>query len=201
MAIFGFYRCELCGEELFEEKYFCKKCQEEIEVFLRMEKSEEEGYYVYSLFFYEGLIRDLIRRWKFKASPYMAGIMASLLARFIVENEIYMERLSFIPMHKKKRWTRGFDPIQDLSLALSKELSLPQLGVLERKRSTKSLYKLDPKSRKEELSGCFRALDSPEGGVLCLLDDIYTSGSTTREAARTLFEAGYQDFFFLIIAK
>ncbi len=201
MAIFGFYRCELCQEELYGETFFCSKCLEEIEVFLRMERSEEEGYYVYSLFFYEGIIRDLIRRWKFQASPYMVHLMSSLLVRFIQENNIYLEGVSFIPMHRRKRLVRGFDPMEDLSRSLAKKLGLRQTRLLERTRPTRPLYSLKLEARKEELRGAFSARRGEPAGVFALVDDIYTSGSTTREAARTLFSAGLQDFFFLILAK
>lgn len=166
-----------------------------------MDRSEEQGYFVYSLFFYQGEIRDLLRKWKFSSASYMVHPMAELLERFLDENKLHVEALSHVPMYKRKKWQRGFDPMEDLSKTLAKRMDVAHLYTLERLRWTASLYPLKPKERERELRGCFRAYLPKSKKSIVLLDDIYTSGSTTREAARTLFEAGYQEFFFLIISR
>lgn len=201
MALFGFYRCELCREELFEEKYFCDKCMEELEAYLRMERIEEEGYYVYSLYFYEGAIKDLIRRWKFHGAPYLVHPLAELLCRFITENNLFVEAFSYIPMHRKKKFVRGFDPMEDLSRQMARLMKKEHYRVLERTRKTRPLYPLKPEERKRELANCFQAISGAEQRRLVVVDDIYTSGATSREAAKSLFKGGYQEFYFLILGK
>jgi|LFRM01.1.fsa_nt_gb ComF family protein len=201
MALFGFYRCELCKEELFEEKYFCEKCMEELEAYLLMDRLEEEGYYVYSLFFYEGIIKDLIRRWKFHGASYLVHPLTELLCRFIRENDLFVEAFSYIPMHKKKKFIRGFDPMEDLSRNLAMAMNKEHLRTLERVRKTRPLYPMKPEERKRELRGCFNAIAGGEARRLALVDDIYTSGATTGEAARSLFSGHYQEFYFLILGK
>lgn len=201
MALFSFDRCELCKEELFDEEFFCKACMEEIENHLMLERFEEEGYYVYSLFFYRGIIRDLIRSWKFYSSSYMIHPLSFLLEKFIIENNIYLEALSYIPMYRRKKLVRGFDPMEDLAKALAVKRGLEATNLLRRNRSTKPLYKMKAQERKKEIAGCFDVVARPGAGVVGILDDIYTTGATTREAARVLFEAGHQDFFFIVLAK
>lgn len=166
-----------------------------------MERQEEEGYYVYTLFFYEGIIKDLIRKWKFHGAPYLVHPLAELLQRFLEENGLYVEGFSYIPMYRKKKWRRGFDPMEDLSKELACLSGKDHVRVLERTRKTKALYALKPDERKKELTGCFKALPGRESMRLCLVDDIYTSGATTKEAARSLFAENYQEFFFLILGK
>ena len=201
MSIFCHFTCELCGKELFQQGFFCTSCLKEISGYLRMDRTEEEGYYVYSLFFYEGEPRRLIRRWKYSGANYMVHPMAELLCLFIEENKLHLEALSYIPMYKKKKWQRGFDPLEDLAKELAKRLNLPFLQSLKRLRWTRALYSLKPKEREIELSGSLQAYPPKENIRLAVLDDIYTSGATTREAARALFDAGYQEFFFLILSR
>lgn len=166
-----------------------------------LERFEEEGYYVYSLFFYKGIVRDMIRSWKFYSSSYMIHPLGFLLEKFLEENDIYLEALSFIPMYKKKKLVRGFDPMEDLAKSLAVKKSVEYENLLRRNRSTKPLYKMGAQERKNEIAGCFDVVARPRGRVVGILDDIYTTGATTKEAARVLFQAGYQDFFFIIIAK
>lgn len=201
MSIFGRYTCELCKEELFSEGFFCQKCIKELTAYLRMDRSEEEGYYIYSLFFYEGELKRLIRKWKFHHASYMVHPMAELLEKFILENKLHLESLSYVPMYRRKKWQRGFDPMEDLAKVLARRMELPFITCLTRLRWTKSLYSLKPKERERELQDCFRADPFQLERRLTVLDDIYTSGSTTREAAKALFDAGYQEFFFLILSR
>ena len=131
----------------------------------------------------------------------MIGPMAHLLKRFILENDIYLEAISYIPMHRRKRLVRGFDPLEDLARELADLLNLPCLSLLERIRPTRPLYKLSAPDRKRELKGCFQVKRAYQGQVVAILDDIYTTGATTREAASSLFEAGHENFFYIILAK
>ena len=55
--------------------------------------------------------------------------------------------------------------------------------------------------RKKELKDCFSPLSGAQNLRLAIVDDIFTSGATTKEAARSLFQAGYEEFYILIIAK
>ena len=74
-------------------------------------------------------------------------------------------------------------------------------NVLQRKIKTKEQKKLDDSDRQKNLVGAFHM---PQNGVklynVILVDDVYTTGSTIDEAARTLLDGGVEKVYFVTVA-
>ena len=146
------------------------------------------------LYRYEGAFKDALHRLKFdrearllpllkeEADLALTGSLRGLCRHYDV--------LIPIPTSEERRRLRGFDVPQELFADLSKQGF--HEGKLQRKRSTAPLYTMAEEERKAELEGCFavkhkeRLLDKR----ILLCDDIYTTGSTMKEAAQLLLSSG-----------
>jgi predicted amidophosphoribosyltransferase len=99
--------------------------------------------------------------------------------------------------------TRKFQPVAAIVKRMSEILSLPDLSKKLRKtRATRSLKNvLDPDERGKELAGAF-AFDREQGvRRLLLVDDLYRSGTTAGEVARTLKKAGVSKVYLVTATK
>jgi ComF family protein len=96
-----------------------------------------------------------------------------------------------VPLHPARLRERGFNPAATLAAALGRDRGLPvDPAVLARVRNTPSQTRLPRAQRAENVSGAFRARRLGLPGRIWLVDDVVTTGSTLREAARTLRRAG-----------
>lgn len=195
------FECENCRKELFgKEIFFCEKCYLDIMKYLRLTRDEED-YIVYSLFFYKGEIKSLIRNMKFHDKRYISKIFAYLLYEFIKQNNIIMDIISYIPMHNYKKLVRGYDQADDISYELAKLLNKPQVCIGKRKRWTKSLYRLTKPERIIQLKDSFEIVEGYQDKRIIIIDDIYTTGSTVGEFYKSLKMSGYDKLIFTVIAR
>jgi predicted amidophosphoribosyltransferase len=99
--------------------------------------------------------------------------------------------------------TRRFQPVVAIVKKMSEILSLPDLSKKLRKtKATKSLKNvLDPVERATELKGAF-SFDREEGvRSVLLVDDLYRSGATAGEVARTLKKSGVSKVYLVTATR
>ena len=108
-----------------------------------------------------------------------------------------------IPLHVKKKRYRGFNQTEEIGSKLA-ELQ-PELiftPVLERVKLTKTQLSYDRAHRQKNVVDAFGL---PAGqklkGTVVLLDDVVTTGSTLRAAAKVLKDAGAQRVIGLVFAQ
>ena len=112
-----------------------------------------------------------------------------------------------VPMHPSSLRKRGFNQAEILARHLAEETGIPACPKALRKvRKTADQKELDHRQRRQNLKGAFEI--SPEylddqGDLVwkrvLLTDDVYTTGSTIDEIAKTLLAAGVQNVFFVTI--
>jgi predicted amidophosphoribosyltransferase len=98
---------------------------------------------------------------------------------------------------------RTFQPVAAIVKKMSEILSLPDLSKKLRKtKATRSLKNVhDPAERAAELAGVFK-FDREEGvRRVLLVDDLYRSGATAGEVARTLKEFGVSRVYLVTATK
>ena len=110
-----------------------------------------------------------------------------------------------VPLHRRRRWFRGYNQAEVLAGDMGQCLNLPVLvDVLRRNRQTRPHKGLLPKQRKANLSGAFgvdpNKLDSLTGvrNVL-LVDDIYTTGATLEACGEVLHQVGVEKIYFVCL--
>jgi ComF family protein len=144
---------------------------------------------------YEGLLRELIWRFKYKAERRLARPLGSLLA-LRLEGEAFMkviDRIVPVPLFWRKRVSRGFNQAELLAKRVARNFGVPlSPRILKRKKSTQPLYPLGGIERRKELAGAFQIRSSRRirGKRVLVIDDLMTTGTTLQECARVLSEAG-----------
>lgn len=99
--------------------------------------------------------------------------------------------------------TRQFQPVQQIAKKLSEMMSVENYSKeLQKVKVTKPLKSvLDPTARRKELSGAFQASDRFKKKAVLIVDDLYRSGETASEVARTLRTAGARKILYIAATK
>lgn len=102
-----------------------------------------------------------------------------------------------IPLHRERMKQRGYNQAELIASGFAKVTGIPVLSRgLVRMSDTQALYKLNLAERRAAIRGVFqpgRDLKGRSRDVsLFLVDDIYTTGTTVKEAALVLKNAGFQ---------
>lgn len=109
-----------------------------------------------------------------------------------------------VPLHEKRLHRRGYNQAELLVEGAARHLFRPRLplGTVIRKSDTAVSNKLGPPARRANLKGVFQVAKpaTVAGKVLCVIDDIYTTGATLDEMARTLLYAGAAEVYALTFA-
>ena len=137
--------------------------------------------------------RESIHRFKYEDQWSYAPAYAGLAAEEEPATFRDAACLVPIPIHKSRMRTRGYNQALVLAEALSRETGIP-------------VCELDPMTSGPENALVPQAeemIHSLPPGDLLLIDDIYTSGSTIEEAARTLEQTldGRKVRFFTLALK
>ena len=201
--------CRQCADSLpYVEEPFCMCCGKPL---LHMEKElcadcETRGHQFTegrAVFLYEKKLRLSVNRMKFLNRREYLPFFGECLFGLYAEMQPFWaaQCLVPVPMYPKKRAIRGYDQAVLLTRALSARCGLPvEEKLLVRTRHTQSSKKLGRSERRKNLRGVFRI--HPEAFIppsVILIDDIYTTGATMDEAARTLRSAGVGRIYFLTL--
>jgi ComF family protein len=160
---------------------------------------------------YEGGLRELIQQLKYQHVRPAAKILGDMLAEAINKLEV-SDELSFlvvpVPLHRRKLRERGFNHCELIAEAALKQgpargrLSMDK-RVLKRCRETRSQTGLTRHQRRENVRGAFKVLKPAlviERQIL-LIDDVFTTGTTVSECARTLLRSGASEVFVATVAR
>ena len=166
---------------------------------------------------YEDHLRALIHLLKYERVTAVARPLGALLAQIMLNMMHTIPDLPpeciviAVPLHPLKERQRGYNQTVLLAEAAMRVLRREQKThsfhlarhVLERHRTTESQSGLDARTRRRNLRGAFSVTHAKAiaGRTVWLLDDIYTTGATARECARTLLAAGAERAFVATLAR
>lgn len=201
-------RCLGCGKK---ESYFCPSCIKEIKPLehqIYSPKYPLDG--LFSIFLYQGIIRRAILKLKYNFVLDLADELIDLAVRLFKQSHFdYSNCLTFvpIPLHWHRKNWRGFNQTEILGKRLAEKLKIDFCSdLLLRTRMTKPQVKLKRKKRKKNVRGAFKVHNSyskglPQRGQILLFDDVWTTGTTMKECARVLKNAGVKKVFGLTLAR
>ncbi len=98
-----------------------------------------------------------------------------------------------IPLHSLRKADRGFNQSKYIAIGMGKELGIKvKNNLIRRIRYTETQTNLTLKEREENISNAFQVKHkrSIEGKTFLLVDDVITTGATTRECGKVLLENG-----------
>lgn len=141
-------------------------------------------------FAYQGACLQLIHSFKFQRRSIAAASLLKHLSDLIQQETTRPDVLLPIPSHWRRLLWRGYDSPLLIARYLNKNTGIPLRHALRRQRSTPHQLGLPRKQRLKNMRGAFKCTQDVSGLHIALVDDVYTTGSTAREAANTLLKAG-----------
>lgn len=172
--------CSICKKEIDREGYLCKNC---------LKRLKEEAYlksigYYYYLFFYDTQIREVIADFKLRSRKELGKDIAYIIKKSLfklLESE-KVDIIIPVPISLERKKERGFNQVEYLL-----DILKIKYKKIKRVKDSKYMYKIsDYKKREENVANIFESsLDLKYKKVL-LIDDIVTSGATTKNIIEEL---------------
>ena len=198
-------KCVLCEKILSkDETDICRMCRVESPV---CPKNNLKFPFLDSwaaVWYYEGYIRKSLLRYKFGRARHYAPVYGRMLAmKLLNEYPEGFDILTWVPVSRLRKFTRGYDQVELLAEAVGKELGMLPVRSLRKIRNNRPQSGISGLAkRRANVLGVYRAID-PEtvrGKQILLLDDIITTGATAGECARILLTAGAKEIHCAAIA-
>ncbi|MEO1496134.1 MAG: double zinc ribbon domain-containing protein [Planctomycetota bacterium] len=149
---------------------------------------------VVALGVYTGVLRELLLEAKRPAGAVAAvGVGRLLAAAWRADPRSQPDCrvvITPMPMHWRRRWSRGSNSAESLAEGLAAELRAPLRSLLRRRRATRPQTSVAPSTRPQNVRGAFAARGRLSGETVLLVDDVLTTGSSCSAAARQLKRAG-----------
>ncbi len=197
-------KCIECGCSINGD-ILCKTCAKTVQNLPCFPQGVVNGYPIYSVFKYEGVIKTLIHNLKFKHNKKCAFYIAQYLYKYLQDTKsINLGNAIIIPIptHKNNIYKRGYDNIHLIALELSSLCNTNVLSnVLFKIKPTEHQYNLRAKQRRKNLVGSFYLKDFTHNGTIILLDDVVTTSSTLDVVTELFKEKGFENLICLTLAK
>jgi len=126
------------------------------------------------------------RQWSW--GPYFGERLAERVGEPIDPEKIVV---TYVPMHWRRRWRRGFNQAELMARSLAQARGWPCMGLLKRPTLTPPQTAVVPSQREQNVSRSFaiRPVDL-RGWQVVLIDDIKTTGATLGSCCKLLKRSG-----------
>lgn len=187
--------CLRCGKTLTsDEEEYCQDCE-------TIPKHYKRGFPVFE---YSGAIRDALYDFKYHNQRNYAGFFAECMEKYHGKRlkALEIDGIVPVPVHKKKRKSRGYNQAELLAKELSKYLNIPMYpDYLVRQINTSPQKELSDILRIKNLKNAFKiGQNTVQLDKILLVDDIYTSGATIEACTEILLSEGIQEVYYTSVA-
>ena len=198
-------KCVLCGRLLQRQELdLCRDCREKAPT---VEACRDRHRFVTrwtALWYYEGHVRESLLRYKFSGCRSYAKSYGRLLAMRISRDlGDCFDLITWVPVSRQRKAKRGYDQVELLAKAVSRELNVPAVRLLRKIRHNRAQSAINGASaRRANVLGIYRAVEPfpARGKRVLLLDDIITTGATVQECAKTLALSGVEAVYAAVVA-
>lgn len=186
--------CMKCGKSLKNQhEVYCYDCKRSVKAF-------ERGFAVFE---YE-YIKESLYRFKYSGRAEYSRFYAQMTMvrygdRFI---SLGIEAFIPVPVHMLRLRKRGYNQAYEYAKELSRLSNIPvDNELITRQTNTIPLKRLRPEERQKKLKNAFKLLrNDVKFKKVCVVDDIYTTGSTINTISVLLKSLGIEEVFFITIA-
>lgn len=201
--------CETCIDELPQvEPPFCSVCGEPYDgaisgAFRCQNCADRKFAFEFAVAGYraDGPARELIHRFKYGRDLSLRGLLGRMLLRSLEDPRLAAEPLADwllvpVPLFRTREGDREFNQSRELCHTLAGLTGMAVLDCLKRIRNTGSQASMNREQRLKNLRGAFSVrrwfggAARAKGAAILLVDDVFTTGATTHECARTLKKEG-----------
>ncbi len=188
-------KCLECGRE---GKYICSGCVVKV-----LDGTFDENNF--AVFKYRGVIRKAIVSLKYKFVYDIVDELVEEIVKRIKSKKYHGITLVPIPLFWRRENFRGFNQSEILGRKIAEKMDwkfIPDL--LIRNKNTHPQVGLKGLARHQNLSNVFSINPNYAQGnrhPILIFDDVYTTGSTIKEARKVLETAGFTKIYSLTIAR
>jgi ComF family protein len=184
-------RCPGCDEATEGDDVFCAACSALIE-----RRSDPSA-----VFEYGGPVADAIQRFKYDGRSELGSPLGSVMATGAHPWAGRVDAVVPVPLHWRRRRSRGYDQAALLSKPVAKSLAVPvRLRGLRRVRNTPSQVELPHRERQQNIAGAFAPWRLAGLARVLLIDDVRTTGATLRAASEALRAGGVSEVYTFVLA-
>ena len=216
------YLCENCWTQIeINSSFFCPTCQNRIPIYFNQQNLStrppchpDAQYLLAPAADYRNkVIQNLIQELKFNRLTSAIGPIKKIIDEYLLqitrgESQIYfLENFIIIPIpiSTKRLRERGFNQAELIADHISKKINLPILrSVILKPKDNKKQSELKKwEERKSNVENCF-SVSKPElirSKNIILVDDIFTSGATIKEAVKVLKKSGVRKIIAFTLAR
>jgi competence protein ComFC len=181
--------CSRCGAPTAFEVYGCGECRDRNFGF--------DG--ARAPLRYEGVGRELVHALKYKGYVRVVEkVMAPLMAGALDDGRF--DGVVPVPLHRARLARRGFNQAELMARAVAQRINAPVLDKLKAVRRTRDQVELPAEARRANVAGAY-ASRGPVAGRILLVDDVFTTGSTSSECAGVLRKAGAGEVHVLTLCR
>lgn len=189
--------CPVCGEEQIGQDGAAHRCGE---CFSRPPYFDAAR----SLAVYETAVRKLVHKLKYDGDTFVVGALLDLIGDCDLSFFADCAWIVPVPLHLERLRGRGLNQAAILArLFFPERLQAIRPDGLVRIRRTVAQTELRGIDRRKNLRNAFRLGDGfvPENSIICLVDDVFTTGTTVNECSRVLKKHGAREVKVLTLAR
>ena len=151
---------------------------------------------------FDNQVVPLIHKFKYARYKFLAEPLSHLLHNTLLEQNWNIDKICYVPLFEKREKERGYNQSRELAINLSKLTSLNIFHDIIRTRNTPTQTNLSRSERQENVKDCFKVTNRKEikGLNILLIDDVFTTGSTSDEISKELLKAGANKIYILTVA-
>jgi ComF family protein len=191
--------CFICGTTFPDspaENHLCGDCLEKRPYFSSAR----------AVFSYENIILNAIHHFKYNRDISIGEMLSSFMADFSFPDIDFTDYslIMPVPLHIKRLRERGFNQSLILARAFGEKRQIPvNFSLLKRHKFTLTQTGSNRNERKKNIKGAFEVSNRGKiaGKNIILIDDVYTTGATINECAKTLIKAGARKVAVLTLAR
>jgi ComF family protein len=185
--------CLACGQPLNNTAQICAKCVKNTSPYAQLVVPFRYSFPV------DRLIADLKYGGKLSYGRVLGVLLAMEAKRRVA---VLPDVLIPMPMHKLRYRQRGFNQSVELAHWCADSLGLTmRTNWVDRHIDTPSLAGLTKASRELEIRGAFTAKSVVRGQHIAIVDDVLTTGASSAELARELYDSGAARVSLWVVAR
>lgn len=189
--------CKICGMELYAIKDHNPICSECL-------RKPPPYTLARSIVRYTEEVQNCIHRLKYLRDQSVTDGMVELIEQFSLSEFEKCEVIIPVPLHKKRLTWRGFNQAYLLACyTFPTRKNDIKVDWLVRKKQTVAQTSLSGVARRNNLRNSFAVTPhaSFKKRTICLVDDVFTTGTTVSECSKTMLGAGAKSVAVLTLAR